>query len=189
MADEVWRPVNGYEGLYEVSDQASVKSLDRTIQTTRGPRRIRGRLLKPKANSSGYLQIALFKDRKRKEKLLSRVVAEAFCEKPDGCNIVNHLDCDISHNWASNLEWTTDLGNVRHAIEHQRRPVRPVLRGDDKLYPMLTMVEADGYSSSAVCQVCRGKLKTHKGQTFRYAGIGDGIHDREGGGRYATHST
>lgn len=177
MVDEVWRPVIGYEGLYEVSDQGNVKSLGRVIMTSTGPRKVKDRLLKPKRNSNGYLQVALFKAGKRKEFLVSRLVAEAFCEKPEGCNITNHKDCDISNNWASNLEWTTDLGNVRHAIAHHRRPARPVLReSDNKFYPIMQMVEEDGYSASAVCQVCRGKLKTHRGDRFRYAGIGDGIH-------------
>lgn len=176
MVAEVWRPVSGYEGLYEVSDQGRVKSLGRTIVTRNGPRKVRDRILKPKANNVGYIQVALYKDGKRREKLVHRLVAGEFCEKPEGCDIANHLDSDITHNWASNLEWTTALGNTRHAIAHERRPVRPVLREDDKLYPIMRMVEEDGYSTSAVCRVCRGKTKTHKGVRFRYAGLGDGIH-------------
>ena len=50
MADEVWRPVIGYEGLYSVSDQGNVKSLGRVIMTRRGPRKVKDRLLKPKRN-------------------------------------------------------------------------------------------------------------------------------------------
>lgn len=189
MENEVWRPVNGYEGLYVVSDRGNVKSLDRTIQTTRGPRRIRERLLRPKVNSAGYLQVTLFKDGKRKEFLVSRLVATAFCERPEGCDVVNHLDNTISHNWASNLEWTTPLGNVQHSVRQQRRYVRPVIRSDGRAYSMLKQVAEDGFCPANVCHVCQGKNRTHKGYAWRYAGIGDGIHDREGGGRYATHET
>ena len=180
MAAEVWKPVKGYEGLYEVSDCGNVRSLDRTVSTTRGTRRIQGRLLSPKQNTTGYLQVALFKNGTRKEWLVSRLVAEAFCEKPEGCDVVNHLDNDISHNLATNLEWTTQRGNIMHSFRQKRRYVRPVERSDGKLYEQLNRVAEDGFDASCVWRVCRGKRHTHHGYGWRY-GMGDGIH--------ATHET
>lgn len=176
VSTEAWRPVIGYEGLYEVSDRGNVMSLGRTVMTRNGARKLRNRQLRPKKNSAGYYQVALFKDGTRRELLVSRLVAEAFCEKPEGCDIVNHLDNTVEHNWAGNLEWTTQKGNIQHAIAQKRMHVRAVYRGDNKYYPLMRMVEEDGYSSSAVCRVCQGKQRTHKGERFRYAGIGDGIH-------------
>lgn len=177
MTPEVWKPVSGYEGMYEVSDCGRVRSLERVIETARGPRQIAGRVLKPKTNTAGYQQVSLFRDRKRKEFLVSRLVAEAFCERPEGSDVVNHLDNTPSHNWATNLEWTTHLGNAQHSVRQHRRYVRPVIRSDGRTYAKLRQVAEDGFSPADVCRCCRGHLNTHKGFAWRYANqIGDGIH-------------
>ena len=177
MTPEVWKPVSGYEGIYEVSDCGRVRSLERVIETTRGPRRIAGRVLKPKTNTTGYSQVSLFRDRKRKEYLVSRLVAETYCQKPDGCDVVNHLDNTPSHNWATNLEWTTHLGNAQHSVNQHRRYVRPVIRSDGKIYAKLQQVAEDGFYPPSVCMCCRGVHKRHKGYAWQYANqIGDGIH-------------
>ena len=49
---------------------------------------------------------------------MHRLVALAFCEKPKGCDVVNHLDGSRNNNHASNLEWTTCGDNTRHAAEN-----------------------------------------------------------------------
>lgn len=174
---EVWRPVAGWDRFYEVSNLGRVRSLDRIVRRGKGTDTQKGRILQPQKNSRGYLQVALCKDGKKKRVLVHRLVAAAFCHQPDGCNLVNHIDCNQENNRADNLEWTTALGNTRHAILQQRMTARAVIRGDNKIYPIMRMVEEDGYSRSSVCRCCRGELKTHKGEKWRYyAGIGDGIH-------------
>jgi hypothetical protein len=50
--------------------------------------------------------------------LVHRLVAGAFCVKPEECDVVNHLDGSRDNNYASNLEWTTSGGNTRHAAEN-----------------------------------------------------------------------
>lgn len=46
--EEVWKPIAGYEGLYEVSNQGRVRSLDRVVLRKNGQSQLcRGRLLKP----------------------------------------------------------------------------------------------------------------------------------------------
>lgn len=177
MTPEVWKPVAGYEGIYEVSDCGRVRSLDRVIETARCSRRIRGRVLSPKNNTGGYQQVSLFRDGKRKDYLVSRLVAEAFCEHPEGNDVVNHLDNTPSNNRASNLEWTTHLGNAQHSVRQHRRRVRPVVRSDGRTYAKLRQVAEDGFCPGVVCRCCRGQLNTHKGFTWKYANqIGDGIH-------------
>ena len=66
---EVWLPVVGYEGLYEVSDQGRVRSLDRTVAHNLGAqafRRIKGRTLSPGRASNGYLTVMLSRDGKKR---------------------------------------------------------------------------------------------------------------------------
>lgn len=55
---------------------------------------------------------------------MHRLVASAFIDKPDGCDIVNHLDGDKTNNRVDNLEWTTVSGNAAHAVEAGLRGVR-----------------------------------------------------------------
>ena len=174
---EVWRPVAGWDRFYEVSNLGRVRSLDRTVRRGKGVHTLKGRILLPQKNNRGYLQVVLYKEDKKKRVLIHRLVAAAFCHRPEGCNVVNHIDCNQENNRADNLEWTTSLGNTRHAILQHRMTARAVIRGDNKIYPIMRMVQEDGYSPSSVCRCCKGELKTHKGEKWRYAnGMGDGIH-------------
>ena len=45
---------------------------------------------------------------------MHRLVAEHFIQKPKGCDVVNHLDCNPQNNCKNNLEWTTDQGNFAY---------------------------------------------------------------------------
>lgn len=119
MNNEIWKPVVGFEGLYEVSDAGRVRSLDRVI-TTRGrwggeaQRRLRGRALRPRRFSNDYLGVQLCDAEGQKTKLIHRLVAEAFLgDQPE--MQVNHKDGVRSHNHIGNLEWATCGDNHRHA--------------------------------------------------------------------------
>lgn len=61
MSEEVWRDIEGYEGLYQVSDQGRVKSLERKVRHWRGGERIqKERILKPGVTQDGYLKVGLW---------------------------------------------------------------------------------------------------------------------------------
>lgn len=53
---------------------------------------------------------------------MHRLVAEAFVPKRIGCEVINHIDYDTSNNRADNLEWCTQIENVRHSLEHMMKP-------------------------------------------------------------------
>jgi hypothetical protein len=88
-----WRPISGYEGFYEVSDNGEVRN-SRT-----------GRILKQKVERNGYVRVHLSKDGTARSLLLHRVVANTFIPNPNGLLTVNHLDEDKTNNRLSNLEW------------------------------------------------------------------------------------
>lgn len=118
--EEQWRPVVGFEGLYEVSNHGRVRSLDREIQAVNrwgavGPRILRGRMLRGNDQGSGYLSVHLAVDGERHPRLVHRLVAEAFCPAAEGAVYVNHKDGVKTNNTAGNLEWCTFSQNVRHA--------------------------------------------------------------------------
>lgn len=115
-----WKPVNGYEGLYEVSEGGEVRSCDRYIKAN--IRHVKSRLIKGKTlfqnlKSNGYKTVDLCKDGKVKTTLVHRIVAEAFLPNPDGLRFVNHKDSDRTNNAVSNLEWVTSSENRKHGME------------------------------------------------------------------------
>lgn len=116
---EEWKAVEGHEGYYEVSSLARVRSVDRIIVYSDGRTyRYPGRLIGQRVDSLGrYLMVCLNINRRVSCLRVHRMVATAFCHKPDGCTEVNHKNGQKHDNLPSNLEWTTPLGNIRHAIE------------------------------------------------------------------------
>jgi len=110
-----WKNISGYEGIYEVSTEGVIRSLDRMMPTSRGcllPRK--GTILKPRLNRTGYGIVALNKSGKIQYELVSRIVARTFLKPDANRPQVNHIDGDKLNNAASNLEWTTAKENCQH---------------------------------------------------------------------------
>ena len=113
---EVWKPVLGYEGVYEVSNLGRVRSVDRvTIRVDGHQRRSKGRVIRPSIQNSGYACLALVDAGRRLSSTVHRLVATAFVPNPDGHPQVNHKDGDKLNNRADNLEWVTARENLKHA--------------------------------------------------------------------------
>lgn len=119
-----WKYVEGYEGLYMVSNTGIIKSVDRYVKHGRyGDDKlkfIKGRILKQDKNlkRGGYMQVSLWKNNKSKTYKVHRIVAEAFIPNLDNLPQVNHIDGDKTNNNANNLEWVTDKENKLHGWEN-----------------------------------------------------------------------
>lgn len=114
---EEWKPVKGFEGLYEVSNLGQVRSLDRLRKNVKGMAKINGRIITGNHGEKHYYQVALHKDGKKKYMSVHRLVAEAFIPNPDGKSQVNHIDGNKQNNVVSNLEWVTPSENILHSFE------------------------------------------------------------------------
>ena len=109
------RDVKGYEGLYQVTDEGDVISLDRVVFGNHGPYVRKGRTLSKGVRPGGYLMVVLCKDGIEKTHAVHRLVADAFLENPDGLPEVNHIDEDPSNNRLENLEWCTRQYNIDYS--------------------------------------------------------------------------
>lgn len=178
MDDQVWRDVVGYEGLYKVTQDGDVISLERV--DARGIRR-KERKLKPATATTGYLVLGLTKNGKSRQNTVHRMVAEAFIPNPENKPQVNHIDGVKSNPSACNLEWATSSENNHHAVAtglKQRRFGRRARNIKWKIIAKnketgvqieiigLKEIEALGLNNTCVYACLAGKRKTHKGYTF-----------------------
>lgn len=136
---ENWKPVLGYEGLYEVSDMGRVRRVGGYVNT--GIKHVdmkwhKGRVLKCNMKRSGYLTVDLCKDNRVKTVSVHRLVAGAFLLQKEGQTQVNHINCNKADNRAVNLEWCTPEENRVHAKQNnlyhnpKKIPVRCKQTGD-----------------------------------------------------------
>lgn len=110
--EEVWKDIEGYEGLYQISNLGRVKSLDRIIIDKNGNKKnIRGRYKHGSDNGHGYLTVMLNKDTTSVRRYIHRLVAQAFIPNPLKLPEVNHKDENRSNNVVTNLEWVDYLTN------------------------------------------------------------------------------
>lgn len=112
---EKWRPIKGYEGLYEISNIGNVKSLARKVSNGHALVDYDERLLKPNVLAKGYLQVTLYNGKSRRGFQVHRLVAEAFIPNNDNMPQVNHKNGNKQDNRTCNLEWTDNKGNQLHA--------------------------------------------------------------------------
>lgn len=103
MINEIWLPIKGYEGMYEVSNLGNVKSL-LTFKL------IGGR----SPSKKGYLRVNL----NNRIWFVHRVVAETFLPRIEGKDQVNHKDGNKLNNSVDNLEWVSNQENRDHAVKH-----------------------------------------------------------------------
>lgn len=167
---EQWKDIEGYEGLYQVSNYGNVMNL-----TT-------GRILKHRSNGNGYIRIELWKDKNGKKYYMHRLVASAFLERPEGCTEVNHKDLDPSNNHADNLEWVTSSENTMHAIRNdvlvawgnKHRSITATRIADGKIFEFETISQAERVIGTRhITDVLKGKRRQAKGYVFAYKEGGD----------------
>ena len=119
---EEWRPVVGYEGIYEVSNTGKVRSLDMYVKIGYGNYRLhKGKVISLlKKGEYGYIQVNLCYNGKLYKKYVHRLVAQAFLPNPDNLPEVNHRDEDKRNNRVDNLEWCDRSYNLKYGTARIR---------------------------------------------------------------------
>ena len=167
LLNEVWKPIKGYEGLYEVSNRGNVRSVDRHVMINNRCCFLKGKPKKAYYTPMGYLMTDLFKNGQGKKYYLHRLVADAFCENPDRerFNVVDHINTDTLDNRAINLRWCDTAGNLANPISRKRRIEAliiypPVIQLDENKNPI---------RSFKSCRAAAEELGFYTGENIRNA--------------------
>ena len=171
---EIYKDIEGYEGLYKISNQGRVLSLGNGNSNNS-----KERILKPLKHKNGYLKVILSKQGKIKNYLIHRLVCEAFLPNPNNLSEINHRDEDKTNNFIQNLEWCTREYNSNYGTRTERtrllntnhpntsKKVMCVETG--LIYPSTNEVQRQtGFSKSSISMCCNGKQKTCSGFHWKY---------------------
>ena len=165
--EEIWKDIKGYEGLYQVSNLGRVKSKERE--------RTKGGILKPSIVRN-YYRVILCKNGKTKSYAVHRLVAETFIPNINNYEVVNHKDENKLNNSESNLEWCTQLYNIKYTLSKHKKvygqkTVSQIALTGEIIRTFTNVNEfsrKNGFNESSIIKCCRGKRKTHKGFMWKY---------------------
>ena len=186
---ENWKDIKGYEGFYQVSDLGRVKSLERDVYCQNGiVRHIEEKILVPNLNNKGYQYVGLSKNGKRKGMLVHRLVALAFIPNLENKSQINHKNEIKNDNVVENLEWCENKYNANYGTRNERiiqnrrsyklennpRAKAVFCEELNKTFDCAKSVEEElGIDASAICQACKGKIKTAGKFHWKYANEND----------------
>ena len=175
MINEVWKPIEGFEGKYEVSNLGNIKSLPRDYFYGKVKEETYLRLYK---EYDGYLRVTLFKNGIRHRYHVHRLVAKTFVENPLNKPFVNHLNEIKDDNRAENLEWCTskensNWGACRNKIsEKVSKPIKQYDALGKFIRDWKSITQASnslGISISSLSECLHGRTNTSKGYKWRFA--------------------
>ena len=160
---EIWKDIQDYEGLYQVSNQGRVKS--------------KNGILHLNTNTYGYKHVTLSKNNKQKTVVVHLLVAGAFLDNPLNKPQINHKDGNKENNTVANLEWVTQIENNRHAIVTKLKKTKKILLfdlGNKPIKAFNNRMEINDFFGRCVCKdsitrCCNGQRKTAYGYIWRYA--------------------
>lgn len=194
--EEIWKDIEGYEGLYQVSNMGRVKVFPRFHANSGRGYATKGRILKQCDNGNGYLYVRL----NSKHQYVHRLVAQVFVDNPFAYTEINHIDEVKSNNKATNLEWCNHVYNSTYGTKIERTKntkklknsdvamiatrnkngsygaERPVFRIDDKglkyLYKSINeAARVNNLNPAHICYCCKGIRNKCGNYRWEYAKI------------------
>ena len=189
---EIWKDIEGYEGLYQVSNLGRVKSLGNGNSNAS-----KEKILKPGKNRENYLLVVLNKNGERRTCSVHRLVANAFIPNPNNKPCVDHVNTIRVDNRVDNIRWCTYKENSNNELTRkhnselkkgEKHPMYGKHRSEEtrqkiseskgkkiicvetgEVFSSTYEVERQlGINQTNISRCCRGKQKIAKGLTFRY---------------------
>ena len=152
---EQWKAIPGYEGLYEASTLGRIRTADGKVTSNNGrlhrvwkQRIMKIHYTKRSKNGKQNAMVSLWKDGKRKEFLVGRLVALSWCDGYKDGLTVNHIDGNTTNNNADNLEWVSLSENIIHAYKNGfNKSARPctLINKDGDEFHFYSMQEASRF--------------------------------------------
>lgn len=183
---EIWKEIEGYEAIYEVSNLGRVRSLDRVDCAGK---RLKGKILRNCAHKDGYMLVGLNKNGNKRKFTIHRLVAIAFIQNPCGYEQINHIDEIKYNNFDFNLEWCDSKYNMNYgtaqerrikntdfiAINKQGKKIYQYDKNNNLIEEFRSACEVKrrfGYDKSLIRKCCKGEAKTAYGFLWRYVAGG-----------------
>jgi hypothetical protein len=114
---EIWKDIEEYEGLYQVSNLGRVKSIEKRFSSCGKPKKIaREKILKERETEKGYVSVMLCRSCNKKQYRIHRLVAQAFIKNTGNKPFINHLDGNRKNNNSDNIEWVTHKENMQYSF-------------------------------------------------------------------------
>lgn len=177
--EEIWKPIPGYERIYEASSLGRIRSIDRISvwQRKNGTvvnRPVKGREILPQPDGrKNYHHVNLCKNGKQKICQVHRLIANTFIPNPNNYPEVNHIDENKTNNAVSNLEWcdhkyNNNYGSKLHSTRGSNNPqskissetvkeIRALYKDRDKEYGLTPLVRKYGISVTHMCAILKGR--------------------------------
>ena len=178
MKGEIWKDIEGYEGLYQISSKGRVKSLERMKRNGRGYQKVPEKILEGVDNGHGYLRVKLCKEGKVKQPLVHVLVATAFLDNVDNLPEVNHKDENKYNNCMDNLEWCSHSYNNTYNDKAKKvgkklsKPVYSIDKESGLIMWWQSAHEAErctDINNGNIISCCQGKRKSAGNHYWFYA--------------------
>jgi len=171
---EIWKDIEDYKGLYQISNLGRVRSLERVDANGHT---VNEKVLASFPNINGYLKVNLYRDRKMEVKSVHRLVADTFIPNPDNLPQVNHKDEDKGNNRVENLEWCTASYNTNYGTRNERaakaneQAIYVITDSGHRYYfdSARKAAEILGLKACSVSDCLHGRQKTHRSFKFMLA--------------------
>lgn len=172
----LWKDVVGFEGLYIVSNQGEIRSVDHYVRCNSGMRLVKGRTLKPCDRGNGYPFVTMGKDGKQYNMSIHRVVAMAFLPNPYNLPEVNHKDTNTFNYSLDNLEWCDRQYNNNYfdraykAAREKRKRIVQIKNGIVvKIWNSISEIERNmKISAGNISECCNGRRNTAGGYSWKF---------------------
>ena len=183
---EIWKDIEGYEGLYQVSNRGRVKSLSRKVKNKNGYRVKKESILKPKPNGKGYHIVGLYIKGISKNFTIHYLVLSSFIPNTFNKRTINHIDSNRTNNRLDNLEWATHKENTKHGFVFGNMDMNDYIRIGKLKSKKVIMLSMDNkpllkfdsqteaqiiseFDSRRISDCCCNKIESYKGYKWQFA--------------------